>query len=58
MEWEFKVPQRPKPKMEGNRAKGWSESIEKLLADPNGLQVFTVSVIMQKYLLFMSCKLM
>ena len=40
--WEFKVPQPPKPKMEVNRAEKWSESIEKLLADPCGLDIFTV----------------
>lgn len=39
--WEFKVPKPPKVKMDGNRAKKWAESIEKLLADPSALQVFT-----------------
>lgn len=41
--WEFKVPEPRKPKMETNRVAKWAESIEKLLADSVGLQVFTVS---------------
>jgi regulator of G-protein signaling len=39
--WDFKVPQPPKPKMEVNRYDKWAESIEKLLGDPYGLDVFT-----------------
>ncbi|CAG7824383.1 unnamed protein product [Allacma fusca] len=39
--WEFKVPQPPKPKMELNRVEKWAESIEKLLGDPCGLDIFT-----------------
>jgi len=41
--WEFKVPAAPKPNFEISQAERWAESIEKLLSDSNGMEVFTVS---------------